>query len=334
MALARGGLLDDDLEIALGHARRCVELTRGHVDQLAVTALATLAHAQYLRGDVVAAREAAEQAAAQPAASPPPQGLVQALALLALLECDAGHPHAAEGKARHAVALARELGLAGIMSMGIAHHALGQALLELGRAQDAERELERAETLRRAPEPRLDHIHSLLVLTQARVARGRLTVAASELELAREQLDAFSDTGRLAALADEVAGRLEQAQAGAEKTVEPPSPAELSVLRLLASDLSQREIGTRAVSVDEYGQDAHPQPLQQAGRQLAQGGDPSGERPRTDRPPRFTWVIRTRRGVRRPCTCDGGGREGLRLLHRRRRRARTALRGGVRIDAA
>ena len=244
VALARGGLLDDDLEIALGHARRCVELARGHVDQLAVTALATLAHAQYLRGDVVAAREAAEQAAAQPAASPPPQGLVQALALLALLECDAGHPHAAEGKARHAVALARELGLAGIMSMGIAHHALGQALLELGRAQDAERELERAETLRRGPEPRLDHIHSLLVLTQARVARGRLTVAASELELAREQLDAFSDTGRLAALADEVAGRLEQAQAGAEKTVEPPSPAELSVLRLLASDLSQREIGT------------------------------------------------------------------------------------------
>jgi len=243
VALARGALLGDDLEVALGHARRAVALTRGQVDELAVTALATLAHASYLRGDVAAAREAAEEAAAQPAATPPPQGLIQAHALLALLECDAGHPHAAEATARLAVARARELGLAGIMPMGIAHHALGQALLDLGQVQDAERELERAETLRRAPEPRLDHVHSLLVLAQARGARGRLTLAASELAVAREQLDAFTDAGRLGALADQVEARLDRAHAGAGKTVEPPSPAELAVLRLLATDLSQREIG-------------------------------------------------------------------------------------------
>ena len=188
VALARAGLLDDDLEVALGHARRAVALTRSQVAELAVTALATLAYPSYLRGDVAAAREAAEEAVAQPAATPPPQGLVQAHALLALLQCDAGHPHAAEVKARHAVAQARDLGLAGIMSMGIAHHALGQALLDLGRTHDAERELERAETLRRAPEPRLDHVHSLLVLADARVARGRLTLAASELGLAASSL--------------------------------------------------------------------------------------------------------------------------------------------------
>jgi LuxR family maltose regulon positive regulatory protein len=129
------------------------------------------------------------------------------------------------------------------MSAGLAHHALGQALLDLGVAHDAERELERAETLRRAPEPRLDHVHSLLVLAGARVARGRLTLAASELEVAREQLDGFSDAGRLGALADEVQARLDRALAGARKIVEPPSPAELAVLRLLATDLSQREIG-------------------------------------------------------------------------------------------
>ena len=243
VALARAGLLDDDLEVALGHARRLVALTRGHVDELAVTTLATLAYTSYLRGDVAAAREAAEEAAAQPAATPTPQGLIQAHALLALLECDAGHPHAAEAKARGAVARARELGLAGIMSMGIAHHALGQALLDLGQAQDAERELERAEILRRAPEPRLDHVHSLLVLAQARIARGRLTLAASELEVAREQLDAFADAGWLRAFADAVEAQLKRADAGVGKSVEPPSAAELAVLRLLASDLSQREIG-------------------------------------------------------------------------------------------
>src|SRR5437764_1306488 len=228
VALARASLLDEDLEIALGHARRAVALTGSHIDELAVIALASLAYAKYLRGDLAAAREAAEKAAAQPGAPRQPHGLIQANALLALLECDAGHPHAAEAEARHAVARSRELGLAGIMSAGLAHHALGQALLDLGVAHDAERELERAEALRRAPEPRLDHVHSLLVLARARVARGRLTLAASELEVAREQPDAFADAGRLGALSDEVETQLDEALAGSEKTVEPPSPAELA----------------------------------------------------------------------------------------------------------
>jgi LuxR family maltose regulon positive regulatory protein len=54
VALARGALLDDDLEVALGHARQLVALTRSQVDELAVTALAILAYANYLRGDVAA----------------------------------------------------------------------------------------------------------------------------------------------------------------------------------------------------------------------------------------------------------------------------------------
>jgi len=243
LALTRAVLLDEDLELALGHASRAVALARGQVDEITGIALASLGYANYLRGDVIAAREAAQEAAGQPAAPRQPHGVIQAHALLALLECDAGHPRAAEAKARHAVAASRELGLAGIWSAGIAHHALGQALLDLGQAHDAERELERAETLRRAPEPRLDHVHSLLVLAQARVARGRLTLAGSELEVAREQLDAFTDAGRLGALADKVEARLSDALAGSEKTAEPPSPAELAVLRLLTTDLSQREIG-------------------------------------------------------------------------------------------
>jgi LuxR family maltose regulon positive regulatory protein len=243
VAVTRAVVLDEDLESAIGHATRAVALARGRVEELAVIALASLAYANYLRGDVTAAREAAEEAAAHPAAPRQTHGQVHAHALLALLESDAGHPHAAEAEARRTVTRSRELGLAGILSAGLAHHALGQALLELGQAHDAERELERAEILRRALEPRLDHVHSLLVLARARIARGRLTLAASELEVAREQLDAFTDVGRLGALADEIEAQLDEARAGAEKTVEPPSPAELAVLRLLATDLSQREIG-------------------------------------------------------------------------------------------
>ncbi len=244
VSLTRAALLDTDLEVTLGHATRAVELARSSVDELVVATLGVLAYTHYLRGDAAAAREAAQEVVGRKDAEQRPHGLVIAHAVLALLECDIGHTHAAEEEARHAVAQARELELAGVWSAGIAHHALGQALLEFGRAQDAERELERAEILRRAPEPRLDHAHSLLVLAQARVARGRLALAVSELETAREQLDAFTDVGRLGPLADEVERQLDEARAGAEKLVEPPTPAELAVLRLLATDLSQREIGT------------------------------------------------------------------------------------------
>jgi len=180
-----------------------------------VPAIAVLAYVHYLRGDDASARVTAEEAINRPDAPQSPHGLVHAEALLALLECDAGHPRAAEAQARHAVAQAQEFGLSDVWSAALSHHALGEALLALGRPQDAERELERAETLRDALEPRLDHAHSLLALVRARIARGRLIVAASELDAAR---------------------------AGTEKVVEQPTFAELSVLRLLATDLSQREL--------------------------------------------------------------------------------------------
>jgi LuxR family maltose regulon positive regulatory protein len=242
--LTSAAMLDTDLESALDYANRAVELARSDVGEFIVMALAVLAHTHYLRGDATAARQAADEAVGRPEAPQRPHGLLYAHALLALLECDDGHPHAAETRARGAVAEARDLGLAGVWSSALAHHALGQALLTLGRAGDAERELERAETLRRAPEPRHDHAHSLLVLAEARIARGRLTLAATELEAAVEQLDTFADVGRLRSLAASVERQLDEGRAGSSRAVEPPTIAELSVLRMLATDLSQREIGS------------------------------------------------------------------------------------------
>jgi LuxR family maltose regulon positive regulatory protein len=242
VAMTRAGLFDADLDVSIGHARRAVELATDDVDELAVPALAILAYTHYLRGDSATARRIAEETAARTDAPRRPHGLVYNEALLALLESEAGHPRAAEARARHALALARELGLSAISSSALAHQALGEALLVQGRTQKAERELERAETLRRAPEPRLDHTHALLSLVAARIGRGRLTLAASELDAAREHLDSFSDVGRLGPLAEEVARRLEHAGAGAPKAVERLTLSELHVARLLATELSQREI--------------------------------------------------------------------------------------------
>jgi LuxR family transcriptional regulator, maltose regulon positive regulatory protein len=250
--LTRAALFDSDLDALARHATRAVELAETDPDQLiTVPSLAALAYTHYLQGDSASAGRIAEATIARPDAPRRPQGFVYTEALLALLESDAGRPRSAEARARNAVALARELGLSAISSSALAHHALGEALLAQGNARDAERELERAETLRRAPEPRLDHTHTLLALVAARIARGRLALAASELAAAREQLDFFSDVGRLGPLAASVAQLLEQAGADLDKTVEQLSLAELQVARLLATDLSQREIaGELFVSIN------------------------------------------------------------------------------------
>jgi LuxR family maltose regulon positive regulatory protein len=244
VALSRASFLDQPLDFTLENARRCVTLARSDVPDLLVIALAVLGYASYLRGDSMAARVAVEEAVALPDAPRQLHGFIYARSLHALLECDLGHPQTAEADARATVDEARQLGLAGTWSAGFAHHALGQALLQLERSQEAERELERAEVLRRARDRRLDHAHTLFALAMARIARGRLTLAATEFDAAREHLDAFAGVGRLERLADDVERRLEEGRAGSPKSVEQPTLAELAVLRLLATDLSQREIGS------------------------------------------------------------------------------------------
>jgi LuxR family maltose regulon positive regulatory protein len=243
LALAGVICLDEDLGAAVEQGRLAASGDPSH--EATVAGMAFLAYALYLRGDLDGAGRLVDQALARPDAPRRPHGRVVAEAVRALVDCELGRPHAAEPQARVALVRARELGFSDLLSAGIAHLALGCALLELGKTQEAERELERAEFVRRTTEPRLGSIHTLVVLAAARIARGRLTLAAAELAVAREQLTAFADAGRLPTMLARVESALASALGGAEHPVEPPTPAELAVLRLLATDLSQREIGSR-----------------------------------------------------------------------------------------
>ena len=112
---------------------------------------------------------------------------------------------------------------------------------------DAERELARAEHLFRDEVPTIHHTWLLLVLAGVRVRRGHLDEAHTALDEAREALAQLPDSGRLSAMADAVEADLAEASRRARhgELLEPPSEAELSVLRLLATDLSVREIGER-----------------------------------------------------------------------------------------
>jgi LuxR family maltose regulon positive regulatory protein len=108
---------------------------------------------------------------------------------------------------------------------------------------EAEREATRGELLRRASQPTAAHAHALLVLAAVRAARAKRTRAASDLERARAVISELPDPGRLPVLALTVERTLDGVPAVPKSLIEEPSVGELTVLRALASDLTQREIG-------------------------------------------------------------------------------------------
>ena len=93
----------------------------------------------------------------------------------------------------------------------------------------------------------MHHTWLLVLLARVRLRRGRLGEAEAALRSAREALGELVDSGLVPALAGEVQRELEAAtgRAAGGEVLDPPTGAELAVLRLLATDLSTREIGER-----------------------------------------------------------------------------------------
>jgi LuxR family transcriptional regulator, maltose regulon positive regulatory protein len=242
-SLARGVWIDGDIGRAVRNARRAAGFGRNGADEIATAALAALAFALYVQGELPEARTVAQEALDRPDSPERPHGLAYALSTLALLELERERAHAAEAYAGRALDVTAAAGLSGSWSAGLAHTALGAALVSLKRFAEAERHAARGEALRRAPEPTVEEAHALVVLANARLARRRLSAAAADLERAREALGGFADPGSLPALVARVERDLEAARDSAPRLVEEPSRSELAVLRLLATDLTQRQIG-------------------------------------------------------------------------------------------
>jgi LuxR family maltose regulon positive regulatory protein len=125
--------------------------------------------------------------------------------------------------------------------------ALGVVLAAEGSLPEAERELAAAERFFADEVATVHDTWLLVLLARVRLRRGHLTEAEATLRSAREALGELSDSGLVAALADAVAHELDAAndRAASGELLEPPSDAELAVLKLLAADLSVREIGER-----------------------------------------------------------------------------------------
>jgi len=237
--------VDDEPARAAAAGRRAVEIAEEKADLALVAALAGYARALYFEGRVDEAWSTALRAIEHPDIERRPSGHAHARSTLALVATDRGHLGAAR---RHAEKSRDLLGGAGLSRSWLganAAAALGVVLLRERSYRDAERELAFAERVFRDEIATLQHTWLLVLLARVRCRRGRLDEAENTLRSAREAMDELADVGWVALLAVEVERELERARGRATsgEILEPPTQAELAVLRMLGSDLSVRQIG-------------------------------------------------------------------------------------------
>ena len=243
LGIGRLAWVEGDIGEAIAVGRALVVMS--DVTEIAVPALASLAFLLFVEGDHAESRTRAQEALDRPEALERPHGLVLAFATLSLIESASGRPAVAEERAREAITAAVEAGVDQSASGGAARVALASALAARGSLREAEREAVEGERLRRCPDPEAAHLHAILVLARIRARRGQVERAAADLEQVRSGLETFTDAGTLPGLADMVEQTLEKARATAALVMEEPTEAELNVLRLLSTDLSQRQIGVQ-----------------------------------------------------------------------------------------
>ena len=241
ISLVHAGMPQRDVHNSVRAAHESATLAAREVPVLIAFAYSTLAYLQYQNGDDDQARTSCDTALRPPYGG----GAEFARAVHAFLEADAGRLSQAQAEANQAMAASAKLGRVGAWPSGLSHHALAYALLASGENEQAEQRCIRAEELLRSHEPRLIHAHVLITLANTRLSRGKILLASTELAAAEAILRQHINVGlRVANYLRSTKRRLAEAQAGApDERAVLPSAAELSVLRLLPSDLSQREIG-------------------------------------------------------------------------------------------
>lgn len=239
--------IDGDVGEAIRHGRRAAELAGSEAPEIYLSSTAGLAGALYFAGEIEEAAEAAQRAVRHADAERQNLGRIEALSTLALIAAERGHITAARKHTDLARTVARQAGIRSSWVGGSAAAAQATVLAMEGKLSEAEREAEYAVQIRSAAEASVAHTWALILLASIRAQRGLVTQAEKTLDEVRALLAELADPGRLPALADEVATLLERTKADVEQDVVPAplTPTELEILRLLATDLSQRQIGAK-----------------------------------------------------------------------------------------
>jgi LuxR family maltose regulon positive regulatory protein len=247
--LVRAVTIDRGVGQAVLDGQRAVELAEvdANANEILPGALAAYARALFFAGRLDEAATAAVRALEHPAMARAVPSLVIARSTLALIAVERRRLASARAHAEEAKAAVGRIGTSRSWLGANASAALGSLLTAEGSLVEAEHELASAERFFADEVATVHHTWLLVLLARVRARRGRLDEAEATLRSAREALGELSDSGPVVALSEVVQRELEAAsgRASSGELLQPPSDAELAVLRLLAEDLSSREIAER-----------------------------------------------------------------------------------------
>jgi LuxR family maltose regulon positive regulatory protein len=209
--------------------------------------LTTLGTAQFVMGQVEEAALTLEQAIASGVASSHTLALAHALGWAVVAHVESGRPDRARRLVQQIDAyLVAHAGLNTYYGAAMPHIARGVVHHHDGRLAEADHELARGSELARRGAARFEVVYGLVARARLTASLGDHDAATGMLRDARLALTRCHDPGRLADLLTraERAGR-PAADADDPPLVEVLTDRELAVLRLLPTDLSQREIAAR-----------------------------------------------------------------------------------------
>jgi LuxR family maltose regulon positive regulatory protein len=241
--LTRTALVFGDLGGAVAAGRRALELAGPKTAPYWWMAQSALGHALYLSGHAAEGRPQLEELVGRVSASVQPAAVVLALGVLSLLAGDEGDDRTALALARQAAATADAQGLGTEPICAIAYLALGRSLTRQGELAEAEAQLGRALEPVGIDSMLVHRAHALLLLASVRRGRGDLPGARDLAEQARKLIERFTDPGMLPALLEQTEQTLASAPRRRIGAAEALTERELTVLRLLPTHLSSREIG-------------------------------------------------------------------------------------------
>ena len=243
VTILRASFAHGGVQSAVEAARRAAELEPGVSSPWAALVRFALGSSLYLSGDTSQARKPLEEALALTENG---QRLVRVvtLAFLSFVATDEGHLEEAESYARTAHALVEKLQPYRIPQTSLAPMALGRALAERGKLEEAQEELESGLSARRrlpglSPWPNLI---GLLALAPVRAARGDRAGGRTALAEARAILEAYPDAGMFPELLERQERKLRARKPREGQLNGELTERELDVLRLLGGELSTRQM--------------------------------------------------------------------------------------------
>jgi LuxR family maltose regulon positive regulatory protein len=244
MALVRSSFGHEGVGKALAAARAAVQLESRPDSRWHAAAQTALGFYLYLSGEPGLATGHFEEVSEQKTRGSIFE-VIFALSQLSIIASDADRRIEAARLAGEAMAIVDQYRLSDAPQASVAYTGLGRAFAAADAPRSASRALERALSLRRrssviAPWPTLQ---LLLALAPVRAIQGDLDGALFLLKEGRSIVDAYPDAGALGAELEELERSMAEPKPGSVQLGESLTDRELSVLRLLPTSLTQRQIG-------------------------------------------------------------------------------------------